>query len=50
MHVTSTVHQHGYTALGWSDGGMRYIAVSGVEPGELEQFMRDFRDHDAGAR
>jgi mycothiol system anti-sigma-R factor len=50
LHASETVQQHGYTALGWSDGGMRYIAVSDVEQGELEQFARDLRDPDAGSR
>lgn len=50
LPAPETVHQHGYTALGWSDGGMRYIAVSDVEQGDLEQFVRDFRSDGAGLR
>lgn len=37
------VRQHGYAAIGWSGGGMRYIAVSDVEQAQLEQFVRDIQ-------
>jgi len=43
------VQQHGYTVLGWTGGGMRYVAVSDVNEGELKQFALAFQN-DTGAR
>jgi anti-sigma factor RsiW len=36
--------QHGYTAIEWSGGGMRYVAVSDLNEAELRQFVREFRE------
>ena len=36
--------QHGYMAIEWSGGGMRYVAVSDLDEAELRQFVREFRD------
>lgn len=35
--------QHGYAAIAWSADGMRYVAVSDLDEGELQEFVRDFR-------
>ena len=35
------VRQRGYTAFGWSEAGMRYVAVSDLNEAELGQFVRD---------
>lgn len=37
------IRQHGYTAVEWRAGGMRYVAVSDLNEGELQQFAREFR-------
>ncbi|WP_266169577.1 anti-sigma factor family protein [Dyella subtropica] len=36
--------QHGYTVIGWTTGGMRYLAVSDVNEGELRQFVLAFQN------
>ena len=38
-----TVSRNGYTVIRWTVDGMRYVAVSDVDPNELQQFVRAFR-------
>lgn len=44
------VREQGYTAFGWSAGGMRYVAVSDLNEGELGQFVHDLGGHLPDAR
>ena len=43
----SEVQRHGYTVIRWTAEGMRYVAVSDVNAGDLQQFVLTFRN-DAG--
>ena len=38
-----TVSRNGYTVIRWTADDMRYVAVSSVDPDELQQFVRAFR-------
>ena len=44
------VRQQGYVAFGWSVGGMRYIAVSDLNEGELAQFVHSLGGEVPGPR
>lgn len=36
------VHKDGYSIDEWTEGGLRYAAVSDIAPGDLDQFRRGF--------
>ena len=40
--------EHGYTVIRWSSDGMRYVAISDVNEGDLKQFVLAFQN-EAGA-
>ncbi|MET0528249.1 MAG: anti-sigma factor [Microvirga sp.] len=42
--VQSSV-SNGYNTLRWSGNGMTFWAISDLNPGELQEFMRRFQDH-----
>jgi anti-sigma factor RsiW len=39
------VRREGYTVLEWTAGGLRYAAVSDIDPGDLRQFKAAFEAH-----
>ncbi len=41
------VQRHGYTVIRWTAEGMRYVAISDVSAGDLQQFVLAFQN-DAG--
>ncbi|MCT7013848.1 hypothetical protein, partial [Salmonella enterica] len=36
--------EHGYTVIRWSGDGMRYVAISDVNEGDLRQFVLAFQN------
>jgi anti-sigma factor RsiW len=46
--VQDVVQRHGYTVIRWTAEGMRYVAISDVSAGDLQQFVLAFQN-DASA-
>jgi anti-sigma factor RsiW len=42
---TRTVRRDGYSLVEWTDGGLRFAAVSDIDPGELRQFKAAYVAH-----
>ena len=40
----NVVQEHGYTVIRWSGDGMRYVAISDVNEGDLRQFVLAFQN------
>ncbi|AIF47437.1 anti-sigma factor family protein [Dyella japonica] len=40
----ATAREHGYTVIRWSGDGMRYVAISDVNEGDLRQFVLAFQN------
>jgi anti-sigma factor RsiW len=40
----ATTQRHGYTVIDWREGGMRFVAVSDLNEGELRQFALAFEN------
>nr|WP_199044429.1 anti-sigma factor [Dyella sp. ASV24] len=42
--ASATTQEHGYTVIRWTGDGMRYVAISDVNEGDLRQFVLAFQN------
>ncbi|ULU24827.1 anti-sigma factor [Dyella terrae] len=40
----AVTQEHGYTVIRWTGDGMRYVAISDVNEGDLKQFVLAFQN------
>jgi hypothetical protein len=45
LSATRVVRRDGYSLVEWTQGGLRFAAVSDIDPGELQQFKAAYVAH-----
>ena len=45
INESRTARRDGYSLVEWTQGGLRYAAVSDIDPGDLQQFKAAYVAH-----